>query len=409
MVGPVVTPGAAPVMDAATRERILLGPGPSMLPPEVVSALAQPQVGHMDPDLFPVLDEVVVLLRQVFQTENELTLPVSGTGTAGMEAALRHMVAPGGRLAACTAGFFGDRIAEIATLIGAEVVRVEAPWGRPVDPEDLERALANNRGVSCVAAVHVETSTGVLQPLQDLVRIAHARGAAVLVDAVASLGGAELPVDAWEIDACYSGSQKCLSAPPGMAPVTVHDHTRGRHTPATLYLDLEALWRYWGPEHTYHHTVPVQQVYAMREALRLVVAEGLPARTERHWQNTRALWAGLEAVGLEPFVAEPYRSPTVTAVRIPEGAEDARVRTRLLREYGIEVAGGFGPLRGKIWRIGLMGHSSQQRWVLLLLEALEAVLASEGVRMPGEAASGVDAPSGATPGGAASGQAAALL
>jgi alanine-glyoxylate transaminase/serine-glyoxylate transaminase/serine-pyruvate transaminase len=378
-----------------------------MLPPEVTSALAAPLMGHMDFDLFPVLDEVVVLLRQAFQTENELTLPVSGTGTAGMEAALRHMVSPGERLAVCTAGFFGDRIAEIGARLGAEVVRVEAPWGRPVDPSDLERALASGPGVACVAAVHVETSTGVLQPLQDLVRIAHAHGAMVLVDAVASLGGVELPVDAWEIDACYSGSQKCLSAPPGMAPITVHDRTRRHHAPGTMYLDLEALWRYWGPEHTYHHTVPVQQVYAMREALRLVAAEGLPARTERHWQNTRALWAGLEAMGLEPLVAEPFRSPTVTAVRIPEGADDVRVRTRLLRQYGIEIAGGFGPLRGKIWRIGLMGHSSQQRWVLLLLEALEAVLASEGVKVPGIASDAGAPTAEASPGTAAHGEAAA--
>lgn len=366
-------------------ERILLGPGPSLLPPEVTAALGAPLVGHMDPDFFPILDETVTLLRDVFQTKNELTLAVSGTGTAGMEAALLHSVKPRDRLAVCTAGFFADRIGEIGTRIGAKVIRVEAPWGRPVDPLDLERVLAAG-GVACVAAVHVETSTGVLQPLNDLVRIARAHGATVLVDAVASLGGAELSVDAWEIDACYSGSQKCLSAPPGMAPLTVHARTRGRQTPAAFYLDLEALWRYWGPDHAYHHTVPVQQVYALREALRLVVAEGLKARVDRHWRNTRALWAGLQALGLELLAAESDRSPTITTVRIPEGVDDARVRTRLLREHHIEIAGGIGPLRGTIWRIGLMGHSSQSRWVLLLLDALEAVLTSEGVRLPRGAA-----------------------
>ncbi|MDR7518327.1 MAG: alanine--glyoxylate aminotransferase family protein [Armatimonadota bacterium] len=370
-------------------ERVLLGPGPSLVPPEVSAALARPLLGHLDPDLLPILDEVVSLLRAVFQTKHELTLPVSGTGTAGMEAVLLHMVKPGDRLAVCTAGYFGDRLAEAGARLGAEVVRIEAPWGRPVDPGDLERALARGR-VSCVAAVHVETSTGVLQPLRDLIRIAHAHGAMILVDAVASLGGVDLPVDAWEIDACYSGSQKCLSAPPGMSPVTVHARTRGRHRPATFYLDLELLWTYWGPQHAYHHTVCAPLVCALHEALRLVAAESLEARVERHWRNARALWQGLAAMGLQVLADEPSRSPTITAVRIPDGVGDVQVRSRLLREYGIEIAGGLGPLRGRVWRIGLMGYSSQPRWVTLLLKALETVLATEGVRLPqgavGEAA-----------------------
>ncbi|MDQ7859953.1 MAG: alanine--glyoxylate aminotransferase family protein [Armatimonadota bacterium] len=369
-------------------ERILLGPGPSLVPPEVTAAMAAPMVGHMDPDLFPVLEETARLLRQVFQTANELTLAVSGTGTAGMEATLLHMVKPGERLVVCSAGFFADRLIEIGGRIGAEVVRVEAAWGRPIDPADLERALGRlGGGRTTVAAVHVETSTGVLHPIADLARVAHAHDAAILVDAVASLGGADLPTDAWDLDACYSGSQKCLSAPPGMAPVTVHTRTRGRFRPATFYLDLEGLWTYWGAPHGYHHTVPVSLVYAMREALRLVAAEGLPARVERHRRMTRALWAGLEAMGLELLVPEPHRSPTITTVRIPAGADDAKVRTRLLREYSIEIAGGLGPLRGQIWRIGLMGYSCQPKWVLALLGALEAVLTAEGVRLPkGDAA-----------------------
>lgn len=362
-------------------ERVLLGPGPSLLPPEVAAALSEPMVGHMDPDLFPVLEETVVLLRDVFQTRNELTLPISGTGHAGMEATLLHAVRPGDRLVVCTAGFFADRIAEIAGRIGAEIVRVEAPWGRPVDPADLEKTLKTGAGSGApwVAAVHVETSTGVLHPIRDLARAAHAFGAMFLADSVASLAGAEIPVDAWEIDLCYSGSQKCLSAPPGMAPVTANARTRGRSSPAAYYLDLELLWKYWGAGHAYHHTVPVPLVYAMRAALRLVMEEGLPARFERHWRHTRALWAGLRAMGLELLVDEPHRSPTITTVRIPSGVDDARVRTRLLREYNIEIAGGLGPLRGQIWRIGLMGHSSQMRHVLTLLSALEAVLVSEGV------------------------------
>ncbi|MBI3998753.1 MAG: aminotransferase class V-fold PLP-dependent enzyme, partial [Armatimonadetes bacterium] len=331
-------------------ERILLGPGPSLLPPEVTAALAEPLLGHMDPDLFPILDEVVGMLRHVFQTENELTLALSATGTGAMEAALLHMLRPGDRLAVCTAGFFGDRLADIGRRIGAEVIRVEGPWGRPVDPGDLERALAatlGGKGVSTVAMVHVETSTGVLQPLPDLVRIAHDHGAQVLVDAVASLGGADLAVDRWGLDACYSGSQKCLGAPPGVAPLTVHARTRGRHIPATYYLDLEMIWRYWGPRRTYHHTVPVQLIYALRAALRLVAEEGLRARVARHWRHTRALWRGLEAMGLRLLAAEEDRSPTITTVRIPDGVDDGRVRTRLLRQYGIEIAGGLGPLRGK--------------------------------------------------------------
>ncbi|MDR7420004.1 MAG: alanine--glyoxylate aminotransferase family protein [Armatimonadota bacterium] len=365
-------------------ERVLLGPGPSLMPPEVAAALAEPMVGHMDPDLMPVLDETVVLLRQVFQTQNELTLPLSGTGTAGMEAALLHLVQPGDKLVVCTAGFFADRIAEIAGRIGGELVRVEAPWGQPMDPGLLERSLKSGpgKGAKVVAAVHVETSTGVLHPIRELAQVAHAHGAMILVDAVAGLAGADLPVDAWELDACYSGSQKCLSAPPGMAPITVHQRTRGRFQPHSFYLDLETLWKYWGAGHAYHHTVPIQLVYAMRAALRLVVAEGLPARFERHWRNTRALWAGLQGMGLQMLVDEPYRSPTITTVKIPDGVDDAKVRTRLLREYSIEIAGGLGPLRGKIWRIGLMGHSSQPRLVLGLLAALEAVLVSEGYRMP---------------------------
>lgn len=364
-------------------ERVLLGPGPSLLPPEVCAALSEPMVGHMDPDLFPVLEETVSLLRDVFQTKNDLTLPISGTGHAGMEAALLHMVKPGERLVVCTAGFFADRLAEIAARIGAEVIRVEAPWGKPVDPADLEKMLKAGAGAGapCVAAVHVETSTGVLHPIRDLARVARTHGAMILADAVASLAGAEMPVDAWGIDACYSGSQKCLSAPPGMAPITVNARTRGRFSPATYYLDLELLWKYWGSGHAYHHTVPVQLVYAMRTALRLVMDEGLTARCERHWRNTRALWAGLQAMGLALLVDEPFRSPTITTVRIPDGVDDVKVRTRLLREYNIEIAGGLGPLRGKIWRIGLMGHSSQMRHVLTLLAALEAVLASEGVKM----------------------------
>lgn len=363
-------------------ERILLGPGPSLTPPSVQAAMVRPPLSHMDPDLVPILEETTALLRRVFQTANELTLPLSGTGTAGMEACLVNTLEPGDRIVVAVSGFFAQRLAEIAGRVSAEVTVVEAPWGQAVDPADVERALGRT-GAKALAAVHVETSTGVVQPVQDLARIARERGALMLVDAVASLGGVDLPVDAWGVDLCYSGSQKCLSAPPGMAPLTASDRVRrlARTRPVpTFYLDLTLLWEYWGTPHTYHHTVPVPLVFAMHEALRLVVREGLPARFTRHALNAAALGAGLQAMGLRLFAPEAVRSPTVVTVEVPPGVTEAAVRHRLLAEYGIEIAGGLGPLRGKLWRVGLMGHSSQDHLVLLLLTAFGAVLAAEGFR-----------------------------
>jgi alanine-glyoxylate transaminase/serine-glyoxylate transaminase/serine-pyruvate transaminase len=364
-------------------ERILLGPGPSLPPPSVQAAMVRPPLGHMDPQLMPLLEETSALLRQVFQTTNELALPLSGTGTAGMEACLVNVLRPGDRIVVACSGFFAQRIAEIAARLGASVALVEAPWGHAVAVEDVVRAL-RAAPTQVVAAAHVETSTGVLQPLPDLAAAAREHGALMLVDAVASLGGAELRVDEWGIDICYSGSQKCLSAPPGMAPLTLTPAARARargRTVPSFYLDLELIWRYWAPPHAYHHTVPVPLVFALHEALRLVVGEGLPARWARHAANAAAFAAGIEAMGLRLFAPPEVRSPTVITVSVPEGVDEARVRERLLAEYGIEIAGGLGPLRGKIWRVGLMGHSSQDRLVLLLLTALEAVLTAEGARV----------------------------
>lgn len=376
-------------------DRILLGPGPSLVPPPVQAALSRPLVGHMDPGLFTVLDDVVASLRQVFQTTNEVTFPVSGTGTAGMEACIVNAVEPGDRVVVASGGYFAQRIAEVAARAGAEVTLVEAPWGQAVDPADVERAL-NGRKTKLLAAVQVETSTGVLQPIEHLVRVGHQYDTLVLIDAVASLGGVDLPADRWGIDLCYSGSQKCLSAPPGMAPLTVSD--RVRRLPRTrrvqsFYLDLELLWQYWGSARTYHHTVPVPLIYAMQEALRLILLEGLPARFARHARNAAALYSGLEALGLRLFVPAGVQSPTVITVEVPQGVDDARVRRRLLEEYEIEIAGGLGPLRGRIWRIGLMGHSSQPRYVLMLLSALDALLGEEGFRL--ERGAGVTAATGA--------------
>jgi alanine-glyoxylate transaminase/serine-glyoxylate transaminase/serine-pyruvate transaminase len=366
---------------AQTPERILLGPGPSMLAPSVQAALSRPLVGHMDPTLFPILDAVSARLRETFQTANELTLAVSGTGTAGMEACLDHTLAPGDRIVVASAGYFALRIAELARRAGAEVVLVEAPWGRAVDPTDVERALGQSPA-RAVAAVQVETSTGVLQPVDAIAQIAHAHGAVCLVDAVASLGGIDLPVDRWGIDVCYSGTQKCLSAPPGLAPVTVNGAARERtatKAARSFYLDLELLWQYWAPPHAYHHTISVPLIYALDAALRLVAEEGLSARVARHRRNAEALWTGLETLGLTLLVPPAVRAPTVTTVVVPDGIDEAAVRSRLLAEYEIEIAGGLGPLRGRIWRIGLMGQSSQARYVLLLLAALETILSDLGM------------------------------
>jgi alanine-glyoxylate transaminase/serine-glyoxylate transaminase/serine-pyruvate transaminase len=364
-------------------ERILLGPGPSLTPPGVQAAMVRPPLSHMDPALMPLLEETSAFLRQVFQTSNELAYPLSGTGTAGMEAALVNLLSPGDRIVVASSGFFAHRIAEIAARLGADVATVEAPWGQAVPPDAAARALRAGR-TKVLASAHVETSTGVLQPVREMAALAREHGALMLVDAVASLGGAELRVDEWGIDVCYSGSQKCLSAPPGMAPLTASARARSlarERTVPSFYLDLELIWRYWAPPHAYHHTVPVPLVFAVHEALRLAVAEGLPARWARHAANAAAFASGIEAMGLDLFAPRAVRAPTVVTIVVPDGADEARVRGRLLDEYGIEIAGGLGPLGGKIWRVGLMGHSAQDRLVLLLLTALEAVLVSEGVRV----------------------------
>jgi len=332
----------------------------------------------MDTALFPILDEITSGLRQTFQTANEVTFPISGTGTAGCEAAFANTVSPGTRVLIASSGYFADRMAEVARRAGAEVTVVAAPWGHSVDPADVERALRLTPH-QIVGFVHVETSTGVCQPCPDLVRLAHSRGALVVVDAVASLAGIDLPTDRWEIDACYSGSQKCLSAPPGLAPLTMSARARSqaRGTKPSFYFDVELLWQYWGPARAYHHTVPVPLLYALREALHLVQSEGLVALFDRHRRHATALCAGLEALGLQLLVPEALRSPTVTTVRVPKGVDDGRVRRRLLDEYDIDIAGGLGPLRGKIWRVGMMGYTAQARFVVALLEALEAILPGE--------------------------------
>jgi len=374
------------VSDLNPPSRILLGAGPSNVHPRVYQAMMAPILGHLDPDFLRIMDETKDLMRAVFRTQNEETIAVSGTGSAGMEAAVANLIEPGERAVVCICGFFGERIAEIASRYGAEVTRVEAEWGRIIEPEAVEAALKASGRTKLVAIVHAETSTGVHQPLEDIVRLAHEHGALLLVDAVTSLAGCEVAVDDWGIDACHSASQKCLSCPPGMAPLTfstrASDALRSRETKVrSWYLDMTLLDNYWGGKRAYHHTAPMSMVYALREGLRLVLEEGLEARLGRHQRNGQALRAGLEAMGLTLHAQEAYRLPVITTVRIPEGIEDLKLRRALLHEHNIEIAGGLGPLAGRVWRIGLMGVASSAENVLAVLAALEQELSAQGFRL----------------------------
>jgi alanine-glyoxylate transaminase / serine-glyoxylate transaminase / serine-pyruvate transaminase len=367
--------------------RIMLTPGPSNVDPRVYRALATPLVGHMDPWFSELMGEVPVLLRDVFQTKNKITYPISASGSGGIEAAVVNTLEPGDECIVCVNGWFSERMAIIAERTGAKVIRVEAPYGRTVDPEDVRRA-GKGRKLKFVGLAHGETSSGVLQKLAPYRAVADELDALLVVDAVATLAGAPLDVDRERVDICFSGSQKALSAPPGMAPITfnsrVEDLVRARQTPVcSWYFDFTPIMSMWGGERTYHHTPPISLIYALREALRLVQEEGLEARWTRHAQNQAALVAGVEAMGLDLYVTNPAeRLVTVTGVVIPDGIDDVKVRRQLLDEFNIEISGGFGPAKGKIWRVGLMGYSSQNKNVLLFLAAIEKVLGDQGHRVP---------------------------
>ena len=365
--------------------RTLMGPGPSSVHPRVLKAMSTPLVGYLDPDFFKIMDEVKELLRYVLETTNELTIPVSGTGTAGMETCISNLVEADDEVLVCVNGYFGERMCEIVDRYGGKARRIETPWGKVTEPSAIDEALKNSRA-KVVALVHAETSTGARQPLHEIGKIAHENGALLLVDAVTSLGGHPVNVDEWGIDACYSGTQKCLSCPPGLAPVTFSERAveavRSRKTKiGNWYLDMSLVAKYWSNEHTYHHTPPTGMIYALREALRLVHEEGLEDRFKRHELNHRALVAGLNAMGITMFVEEGNRLWSLNAACVPEGVDDAKVRGKLLNDFNIEIGGGFGALKGKIWRIGLMGYSSSKNNVLMFLAALENVLASEGYRL----------------------------
>ena len=362
----------------------MMTPGPCSIDPRVYRAMATPLVGHMDPWFTEMIGEVQVLLRQAFQTQNRVTFPVSASGSGGIEAAVVNPLEPGDEAIVCVNGNFSERMAVIASRIaGATIHRVECPPGRVVDPDDVRKA-AKGKKIKLIGVCHGETSTGVLSPIDDFRKVADEVGALLVVDAVATLCGTPLDVDRQRIDLCFSGTQKAISAPPGMAPITVgprmEEILRARKTPVqSWYFDLTTTMNFWGKDRTYHHTPPISIVFALREALRIVFEEGLEAGWARHRQNQLALIAGLEALGIELFVPNPKdRLPTVTSVFVPKGVEDGRARRQLLDEFGIEIAGGIGPLKGKIWRVGLMGYVSQAKHILFFLAALEKVLLDQG-------------------------------
>lgn len=358
--------------------RLLLGPGPSQVDPRVLAALATPLLGHLDPVFLSLMDSNQKLLRYAFQTENRLTLAVPGTGSAAMEAAIANLVEPGDTVAVFINGYFGSRQAEMARRYGGQVAEYHRPWGSIFSPEEITQAL-DKQPAKIVCLVQAETSTGALQPVAEIARLVHEQGSVLIVDAVTSLGGVELLVDAWDLDVCYSGTQKCLGCPPGLGPITfgsraldILDH---RKRPVeNWYLDLTLLAKYWGPERSYHHTAPISLHFALQAGLQILAQEGLQSRWDRHLQNASLLWDGLAELGLECHVPLDHRLPSLTTVRIPAGVDEVLVRRRLLEENGIEIAGGLGELKGKVWRIGLMGYSSQPENVASLLNALKRLL-----------------------------------
>ena len=358
-----------------------MGPGPSDVHPRVLAACARPTVGHLDPTFIALMDDVQALLRRAFKTDNALTMPVSAPGSAGMETCLVNLVEPGDTVVVAKNGVFGGRMAEIVGRIGATPVVVEDEWGAPVDPDKVRDALKANPGAKAVAFVHAETSTGARSDAKTLAAIAHEHDALAIVDAVTSLGGIEVDVDGWELDAVYSGSQKCLSAPPGLSPVTFGPRAvaalEARKTKVqSWFLDLSLVMGYWGggAKRSYHHTAPVNAIYGLHEALVMLFEEGLEAAWARHAEHHATLAAGLEALGLTYVVDKAYRLPQLNAVRLPDGVDDAATRRALLERFDLEIGGGLGDLAGKVWRIGLMGAAATAQNVDRALAALGVLL-----------------------------------
>ncbi|UVT14340.1 MAG: alanine--glyoxylate aminotransferase family protein [Nitrospira sp.] len=376
--------------DFSAPRRLLLGPGPSMVHPRVLRAMATPLVGHLDPAFLSVMNDIQSLLRHVFATTNRFTIAVSGTGSAGMEVAMVNMVEPGDAVIVGINGVFGTRLATIVDRCGGKAIRVEVPWGQMIEPDAISTLLQRSGPVKAVALVHAETSTGAWQPIEPISAICRKYDTLLIVDAVTSLGGVPVEVDQWGIDVCYSATQKCLSCPPGLAPLTLSERAlsaiKNRRAPCqSWYFDLALIADYWAEHNrTYHHTAPISMLYALREALRLIKEEGLSARFARHELNSRALMAGLIALGLEPLPPPDHRLPTLICVTVPTHINEASVRSQLLETSGIEIGGGLGHLKGKVWRIGLMGESSTEANVLTFLNALEEIgIRNKWISTPG--------------------------
>ena len=364
-------------------QKVLLGPGPSTVHPRVLQALSLPVMGHLDPAFFQVMDDVCEMLRMVFHTTNSMTVPISSTGTGAMETACANIIEPGDSMLVCRNGYFGIRLADIAERCGATVHVMDTPWGKAVDPQMLKDELKKHPGLKAVGVVHAETSTGVLSDMKDLVDVIHESGALAIVDAVTSLGGHEVRMDDWGSDVCYSATQKCLGAPPGLAPISLSpaamDVVAKRPSKVqSFYFNLKDLEAYWNQTRAYHHTSPINMTYALREALRMMMEEGQENRINRHARVAAALRAGAEALGLSLLAEEGHRLNPLTTLSIPEGIEDAKVRRALLNDYDIEIGGGLGEFAGKAWRVGLMGESARERNVFALLSALETILSKEG-------------------------------
>ena len=367
------------INDLNVPHRLLLGPGPSAVHPRVLRTMSAALIGYMDPEWLSLMDEEQLLLKSVFQTRNRMTFPMSGTGSAGMETAFCNFVEPGDTVVIGCNGYFSERMCEMAKIYGANVKRIEKPWGGVFTPDEVEAALTENKPVKIFALVHAETSTGALQSLEGMAEVVHRHGALFIIDCVTSLGGVALDIDGWGIDMAYSASQKCLGCPPGLSPITVGGRALEalyqRKTPVpNWYLDLTMIEKYWSKERTYHHTPSTTLHYGLREGLRLVLEEGLEDRWCRHRAIAEYLWDKMETLGLKMFVPREHRLPSLTTVCVPDGVDDAAVRTRLRDTYNIDISGGFGPLKGKIWRIGLMGFSSRRENVTLLAEALREIL-----------------------------------
>jgi alanine-glyoxylate transaminase/serine-glyoxylate transaminase/serine-pyruvate transaminase len=363
--------------------RLLMGPGPSNVAPSVLEALSRPLVGHLDPTFVRMMDEIKTMLRQVFLTKNEMTFPVSGTGSAGMEFCFVNLVEPGDDVIVGVNGVFGTRMVDVAERCGAKVTKVEAPWGRIIEPQQIAAALKKVAKPKLVAIVHAETSTGALTPVEEISKLAHNAGALVLLDTVTSLAGCPVRIDDWQVDAVYSGTQKCLSCPPGLAPVSLSPlasaaAAKRKTRVQSWYLDVNLLASYWGQDRAYHHTAPISMNYALHEALRLVLEEGLENRWRRHEQTHLALKAGLKAMGLQIASQEGHQLWQLNAVTVPEGVDEAAVRKQLLTDFNLEVGAGLGPLKGKIWRVGLMGETSSKTNVKVFLSALGQILTSSG-------------------------------